>query len=248
MENNILENNVKIETPVETAVRSITRSVLGIISAIILTVSVLLVSAFEFTYAFLLLPWVLLDLIMTCISFGAAKSRNIRCILNLQKVSSGLGFVFTAASLVLDYLSSYSYIKFDTPWYGISQGFKLPFNLLNTGFMPTMFLLPLTFFFIAKFVSLCSVAHCVKTNLPKRGFQIVAAVLMLLAFLGFAQDGLDRIHIIPSHYLYCGIETHNTIIMYTTGAVCLLTAVAALLEVIKYFKNFSKLRKTENAF
>lgn len=244
-------NSLAIIPPAIKTVGRCCRDPLGIISSVVLFLSGLLVALLDFTAGLFVLPIVLLDLISVTSSAGSAKREKAKFGLPFVKFSNIFGIIVLSlifATLLLEYFEIITFkqnlldnIMFELPF---------PFDILiNSKLLGVeMYLLPLAVLLLGKLISACSLSSCVRKNLPKRGVQIFAAILMILSLLGFVWDGLNRMQILPSHYKYCGTELENIITMYTTGAVCFLAAIAVLLLIIKTFRIHTKMRKLKNAF
>ncbi|MBO5908706.1 MAG: hypothetical protein J6Q67_02860, partial [Clostridia bacterium] len=170
--------------------------------------------------------------------------------LKFSLFSSVLGLLISAAFFILliidlSYLQAFlngalSQLSFKSPF---------PFYHINTGFLNVEgMLLALILFFLSKAIYSRSLAKTLRRNVPKSLALWVCAVLQLLAFIVFIQDGLDRMQIIPSHYKYCGTEANNLFIMYYSSVVCLIATIAVLLLFIKTFITIHKMRKIRNAF
>lgn len=226
------------------------RDPFGIISSGVLVLSGLLLASLDFTAGIFVLPIILLDLLSVLCSFGKAKVENSKFCLPFVKFTGIFCIIISVLLFTMELLEVKGYIVSGNPWQGVADGLPFPLNILiNKGFLGTeMYMLSLTAFYLGKLISAYSLSNCVKKNLPKRGAQILAAILMMLSFLSLIQDGLDRIGLLPSHYKYCGPELQKNIIMYTTALVPLLTAIAVLLQIIKTFKIHTKMRKLKNAF
>lgn len=242
METNLYENSIKIETPVETAIRSITRSPLSIIAAALLLLCSAALDVFSLN-SHVTTALLVLNLVAVCVSAGV---KNI----SFRKAIALTDFiVFTVLSV-----NNIMHLIFpNNDFVVFAKGsFKLMLlpeaDFLGSGTScETAFTLYLAVCFLLRLITDSHLRSATVKNIPVRGghifcgiFMVVLSVNALYCGLSTALNGIPKYLILPDHTTY--------IIMYTVSAVFGVLAVAFLLETIVCFKNFSKLRKTENAF
>ena len=236
--------------PAIKTVGSCCRDPFGVVSSVMLTLSVVILSALDFKVGLFLLPVILFDLLSTVCSLGKAKKQQSKFGLPFVKFAAVFGIIILVSLFTVNLLEHKGYITINNPWQSISDELPFPLNtFINKGFLGIdIFVLPLTLFFLGKLVSTCSLSTAIRRNLPKHGAQIFAAILMILSFSGLILDGLYRIGLVPSLYHYNSTTSENSFLMYIAAAVLLLAAISVLFQIIKTFRIHAKMRKLKNAF
>lgn len=242
MENISLDNTLKIETPVEKTVRSITRSAFGIIAACLLLVCSVALDVLSLNN-YVATALLLLNTIAICVSAGVKR-------ISFRKAIALTNFIVFSVITANNVL----HVLFPNSNFVIYQkgGFTLALlpgaNFLGSD-STSQFTLSalLAVYFLFRLITDSHLKAALVKNLPLRGTHILCGIFMCVLSVTSVGAGISvyfsrtaECIMLPDHTVY--------FIMYTLCAVFGILAVAFLLEAIVCFKNFSKLRKIENAF
>ena len=242
MDNNLCENIVKIETPVETAVQRIARSVLSIIVASLLLLCSVALDVFSLNNH---IATALLMLYAIAVYVGAGlKSVSFK---KAAALTSFIIFTVVLGNHLLHLLfPNNNFVIFSKGSFKLMLLPEADF-LGAGGRIELSFLTLLAVYFLLKFIADSHLKSAVKKNLPLRGGHITCGVFMCILSIASvylcASLFLTRL---PTRLILPDNSTYT--IMYTVAAVFGGLAVAFVLEAIVCFRNFSKLRKIENAF
>ena len=242
MENISLDNTLKIETPIEKTVRSIARSALSIIATCMLLVCSVVLDVLSLNNH-IATALLILNTVAICVSAGIKKIAFRKAI----ALTNFIVFSVITANNVL-------HVLFPNSNFVIYQkgGFTLALlpgaNFLGSD-STSQFTLSalLAVYFLFRLITDSHLTVALIKNLPIRGMHILSGIFMCILSVASVGAGISAYF---SRATKCIISPDHTVyfIMYTLCAVCGVLAVSFLLEAIVCFKNFSKLRKIENAF
>ncbi len=175
--------------------------------------------------------------------YGLTLRRNVYLIVAV------LLFGFAVFSESYAYAPYYRYCDMFEPLYGFAEELPEPFcDIFRVGFMGEFIVCgALGLGLLAVGLGYGSLNRSKSKNLPFSKTLLFSLVISVLASAVLVCDGLERLHILPSNYIYEDWTQSLVIAKYCDVGICFGFSTVILMSAIRLLVIFIKMRKVKNA-
>ncbi len=232
-------------------VRRFGRSVLSLVTACLFTLAALLISAHEFVLGFFVIPSALLVLFATLFGFKASGKLNGGYGISLQAWCYLASAVILLAYAILYQIDSTRYLldrisllldRFST---ALPEPFDNIINSVVSNFDMLSAMTAICFLSIALSFGVLDRSRC--KNIPCTKLLFLSVLVNSGFGAWFIHDTLERLHLIPSNYIYEDWTLGMEISRYCDAAISLLLAAVLMLFAVRLLIIYIRMRKVKNA-